>query len=459
MNSEIIYTALEFLQSKVDAVIVHHSLKKEFQVKFSENQIDNNKVWKNEELSVFMAKEGKTIGSLIPIPDTDEDLKKTLNSYLVSLEKLTPSPLYKDIYEGKPTYKSVNQNIYRDPNFEDISLEMPDIVNKAIDESVRNGSIRNAGIFLFGENSRHLVTSKGPDAKITNTYFEFNIRALDNGTDHTGTGNTAGAILSKAENQDKIIEVSKQAGETCKKMNYAKIGVSGIYDAIFSNYVSADILAALPHQADPLEVMFGYSGLKDKIGEQLAPDFVNIKDNPTKENGMEFNLFDFEGTPTQETKIIEKGVLKNFVHNTSTAIMSDTSSTGNSFLASSGGNMRILSSGFHGLEFESGSSTFDELVDYSSKPVIYVQNVWYKRYTNMIEGIFSAIPRDGLFLIKDGEWQPIKKLRISDNLYNVMKNIQAVGNDSRCVKWWDEHGPEWFPNVRVGDVTFSSATK
>ena len=55
-----------------------------------------------------------------------------------------------------------------------------------------------------------------------------------------------------------------------------------------------------------LTVLFGVSGLKDKVGEQLAPEFVTITDNPTKENGMNFQLFDFEGVPTQETTIIKK---------------------------------------------------------------------------------------------------------------------------------------------------------
>jgi PmbA protein len=459
MRKDVVYTILDYVKGKVDTAIVHLSNKNEFQVKFSENEIDTNKVWKFQEVEFFFEKDKKTVGSVLPIPDSENDLKKSLDNFIKSLSKLTPSPLYHDIYEGTPSYKQINESTYRDSKFDSISQDMPDIVNNAIDESKRHGALRNAGIFLYGENERHLVTSKGIDVKITNTYFEFNIRALDEGTDHTGTGNTAGSILSNQNSLNKITEVSKQAGETCKKMNNAKIGKSGVYDAIFSPYVSSDILSALPHQADPIAVLFGFSGLKDKIGEQLAPDFVTITDNPTKNNGMNFQLFDFEGCPTQETTVIEKGVFRNFIHNTSTAVLNESKTTGNSYLGSFMGNMRILATGFHGLDFYPGTATLDDLVEFSTKPVIYVQNDWYKRYTNTIEGIFSAIPRDGLFLIKNGEWHPIKKLRISDNLYNIMKNIQLVGKDTQCVKWWDEYGPEWFPSVRVGEVTFTSATK
>jgi PmbA protein len=110
------------------------------------------------------------------------------------------------------------------------------------------------------------------------------------------------------------------------------------------------------------------------------------------------------------------------------------------------------------LNFKPGNSTLDDLIGFNTKPVIYIQNSWYKRYTNQLEGIFSTIPRDGMFLIKNGEWHPIKKLRISDNLYNVMKNIQAVGKDIQNVKWWDEYS-DFYPHVRIADLNLTAATK
>ena len=242
-------------------------------------------------------------------------------------------------------------------------------------------------------------------------------------------------------------------------MNNAKQGESGKYDVNLSPNVSAQVLSALPAQAKPLLNLFGISGLKDKMGEQLAPDFVTITDNPMKEDSNVCNPFDFEGVPTQELPIVEKGILKNFVHNTSSAIMFDSKSTGNSFLGDfTGGGLKLLAPSTHSLYFKPGTSNLDDLISYNTKPVVYIQNTWYMRYTSTVEGIFSAVPRDGMFLIKNGEWQPIKKLRISENLYNVMKNIQAVGNDTQCVKWWDEYR-DWYPHVRIADVNLSSATK
>ncbi len=459
MNSEITQTILDYLEKKdVDAVIVHYRHERDRQIKFSENQIDTNKIWLNEAIDFFMAKDGKTIGAGIAIPDSDKQLMEILDKYYKTMLKLTPSPFYRDIFDGpQPTYPNLKSTKVRDPKFDSIALETPDLVNDSIEASLKAGSKRNAGTLFFGELERHLQTSKGINISFSQTYWDFNIRAMDEGTDQTGTGNIAGSILSE-EGPDLIRKLGQQAGETCKKMNNAKQGTAGTYDVILSPYVSANIFSELPSQANPIAVMFGYSGLKDKIGEQLAPDFVTITDHPTKEHGNVFNPFDFEGVPTKELPIIEKGILKNFVHNTSTALMFDAQSTGNSFLGDSGGGLRVLAPGNHALNFNPGTNTLDDLVDFNTKPVIYIQNTWYKRFTNQIEGIFSTIPRDGMFLIKNGEWQPIKKLRISDNLYNVMKNIQAVGNDTQCVKWWDEYH-DWYPHVRIADVHLTAATK
>lgn len=459
MVNEITGKVLDYLtQKELDAIVVHYRHEQDRQVKFSENQIDTNKVWFNEAIDFFIAKDGKTIGAAIAIPDTDEKLHAILDNYHKTLLKLSPNPLYRDIFDGpQPQYQSLPSNKVIDSKFDSISEEAPDLVNKAIDESLKAGAKRNAGILFFAKVDRHLMTSRGINASVSQTYWDFTIRALAEGTDQTGASNIAGSILS-TQGDELIQKMGRQAGETCKKMENARQGEAGTYDVILSPTVTGDIMSALPDQANPIAIMFGFSGLKDKIGQQLAPEFVSIVDNPIKEYGNVYNPFDFEGVATKQLPIIEKGVLKNFVHNTSTAKMFEAETTGNSFLGDFGGGLRLLGPNAHCLTFEPGTSSLDDLIAYNTKPVVYIQFSWYKRYTNMIEGIFSTVPRDGMFLIKNGVWEPIKKLRVSDNLYNVMKNIQDVGNDTQCVKWWDEQR-DWWPHVRVGDVKLTAATK
>ena len=74
--SDKVYIVLDYLKDKVDTAIVHLANRNEFQVKYSENQIDTTKTWNFEEIDFFIEKEKKTIGSSMPIPDTDDELKK-----------------------------------------------------------------------------------------------------------------------------------------------------------------------------------------------------------------------------------------------------------------------------------------------------------------------------------------------------------------------------------------------
>ena len=115
----------------------------------------------------------------------------------------------------------------------------------------------------------------------------------------------------------------------------------------------------------------------------------------------------------------------------------------------------------HNIVFEPGTQNFDEIMSECSEPTIYVTAAWYLRYTSRREGIFSIIPRDGMFLIENGEIkQPIRELRISGNMLEMLKNVIAMGNDQRQVRWWGETpAPVFVPHVLIKDVTFTSGSK
>ncbi len=58
---------------------------------------------------------------------------------------------------------------------------------------------------------------------------------------------------------------------------------------------------------------------KGKIGERVAPEFLSVYDDPGLFEGFVNSRYDAEGIPMQKTKIIEKGVLKNFLHSRESA--------------------------------------------------------------------------------------------------------------------------------------------
>ncbi|MDH4214154.1 MAG: TldD/PmbA family protein, partial [Candidatus Thorarchaeota archaeon] len=221
---------------------------------------------------------------------------------------------------------------------------------------------------------------------------------------------------------------------------------------------AADVSGQIPTQANPFLIMMGMSPLKDRIGEQIAPDFVTAYEDPLFEGGLGSTSFDWEGTPSKTITVIENGILKTLVHNTTTARMFDTESTGSSRLARMFMGMKMLLPGPSNIIFENGDQNFDELADVT-RPTIYVTCNWYSRFQNYQVGDFSTIPRDAMFIVKKGEMTPIKNMRISDNTMRMMANIDALGKDRTQVFWWEVRTPTFIPTMRIRDCRMTAATQ
>jgi PmbA protein len=73
---------------------------------------------------------------------------------------------------------------------------------------------------------------------------------------------------------------------------------------------------------------------------------------------------------------------------------------------------------------------------------LYLTNTWYTRFQNYAKGDFSTIPRDGIFLVENGEIkQSLKDLRLSDNALTMLGNIVGVSKERQHVHWWGEADP------------------
>ena len=106
-----------------------------------------------------------------------------------------------------------------------------------------------------------------------------------------------------------------------------------------------------------------------------------------------------------------------------------------------------------------GDSTLDEMFS-EIKRGIYVGNVWYTRYQNYREGLFSTICRDAILYIENGEVKgSLTNFRISDNMLRILNNIKLIGKEVYSVKWWDAPIPTYTPHIMVSDVNFTTAVK
>jgi PmbA protein len=153
--------------------------------------------------------------------------------------------------------------------------------------------------------------------------------------------------------------------------------------------------------------------------------------------------------PTQENVAIDKGVLKTYLYNTTMARKYKTKTTANA---------GIILPQPHNIILESGKLSKEKLFSQVQNGM-YITNIWYTRFQNYTTGDFSTIPRDGIFIIKDGEIaRPIKQLRISENMLNLLKNISGIANDVQQITSWEVHTPTFTPHILIDNVNITEPT-
>jgi PmbA protein len=195
-------------------------------------------------------------------------------------------------------------------------------------------------------------------------------------------------------------------------------------------------------------VMVQLSIFVEKIGEKVASEMVTLRDVPAAYS-MSNRVFDDEGVSTQENVIIEKGQLKTYLHNTSTAKIFKTKTTGNA---------GIVSPGPWNIEMDAGDMSREELLK-QVKQGLYLTNTWYTRFQNYKAGDFSTIPRDGIFQIENGEIkQSLKNIRLSDNALRMLNNITGISKERQHVHWWAEADPPSLsPFILMKDVQITTS--
>ncbi len=430
---------------RMDDAIANASRVLSYQVRFADNQIVITKRWSETSLDVFFVKDKKIIASELMNIDPNA-LDTSITQLAKFARSMKPNEEYRGISQGPFVYPTI-QDSY-DARFTDLGDKSIDLVEAAINAALEEGAKRTAGVFLYSIMEQFLATNKAVEAQTKSTSFELRIRAFVDDT-ASGQGLSVGRMLNTLDAES----VGTEAGQIATRAVGGKTCPTGKYNAILHPAVAADIIGANATAANPFSMEAGTSWLQDKIGTKIGSELVTITDDGHVPNGLGSSPFDAEGRPTQQTVLFDQGVSKGVIHNTSTAQKAGTESTGNAGLVSPSN---------HNIVFKPGTHSFDELLEEAStgdNPAIYVTNCWYKRFTSRLDGVFSVIPRDGMFLVEHGELtKPIRELRISDQMLRILANIIAMENNITQIRSWDVETPTFIPSILVQDVQFTAGT-
>ncbi|MDC3118619.1 TldD/PmbA family protein [Prochlorococcus sp. AH-716-K03] len=164
---------------------------------------------------------------------------------------------------------------------------------------------------------------------------------------------------------------------------------------------------------------------KNSIGDLISIPALNIYDDGLNDKNISSAPFDGEGTPTKKLSIINKGILKNFIHSESTAKIFNTTPTGHAGL----GSKVSVSPDWLVIERSNECSELNSSLDHKN----YEGEFVYIEELNAIhagvkasQGSFS-LPFDG-WLYKNGKKCSIESATVAGDIKYLLKNIINIEN-------------------------------
>ena len=411
-------------------------LNRNYQVRFSQNQVDISNKWRNIAGWLFVAVDRRLV--FTEINDFSRADKVVENTVKVA-RKSQENPEYGGIATGPFRYRASK------PDRKITELEDGgDLVQAGIEAAVKAGAKETAGVFWRYDEEHFLHTSGGVSATRRGANLYFSLRALRS-LEESGHGVECATRFADFHPE----RAGEKAGGIAKAVKKPAKGEAGKYDVVFDTLFLGSMIDQIGGRAGAFEVRAGLSPLKDKVGKAIASDIVTLYDDSTA-NTMGARPFDDEGVPSQRNVIVERGVLKTYLHNTSTAKLFSTRTTANAGLVAPGSNALVL---------EPGDRTKEELFE-QVRDGLYVTNTWYTRYQSYVTGDFSTIPRDGIFRIKNGKIAgSVKDLRLTDNILGLWQRMEALSKETQEVMWWGEvHVPTVVPYGLARQVGFTRSS-
>lgn len=409
----------------------------ETMVRFSNNQITVIDDLELKVCSIFVKVEARKAGTTIE-DLSQASLKAAARKVVAAAKNSPPADVYAPLPQGPFGYDPELQSsppVTTDPEV------LVSWTQGAIDAGLKEGAERMAGSLIASNGTYIMATSGDVTAESTGGSLEISLRAF--GKDHA-----SGHSVSIAPSDDMFApeRAGAEAGTYAKLAASPVKGEPGNFQAILGPLVFADLMNQLGRVSSAFAVDSGMSFLGGKLGQKVAPEWFYLYDDASLPHTYGSSAFDAEGLPTRRTEIIEDGVLRSYLHNSTTAKKHQTGSTSNAGL--------VAPRPFN-LEASPGTKEADELIAGVDSGIM-VTNAWYLRYQNYRTGDFSVIPRDAMFLIKKGEMAgSIKELRISENMLHLVGGIEEASRERKWVKWWEVRTPTLSPTVLVRDVRFT----
>jgi len=227
------------------------------------------------------------------------------------------------------------------------------------------------------------------------------------------------------------------------EFSYARKMKNTFKGELISGYVpSYELCFSIVEHANALDVLSGITYMTNMRNRKISTDKLTIIDDGTIPRGVNSSTFDDEGVPKQRITVVDRGILKNYLHNSYTAFIMHEKNNACAYRLNYQSNVLIMPSN---VIIVPGAQKTSEMIE-DTKKGIFID----------IGGLDIDITTGRMnspilygYLIEKGEvTSVIKSIFITNSVMELLKNISAVSKDYR-----QEPGLI-MPSIKISNVTF-----
>ena len=410
------------LELGLEAVEIYASTSESNTIKVDEGNLESYNVKKLFGVSIRGLLNGKM--GYVYTETLDDDTMEILLQQLLENVKLISSTEEEFMYASGATYQEVPnlESDYKNYSTAEKVAMLQDLEKKTLAVSPK---IVKVGYCQYSETSQkvQIMNSKGLDLSRSYSYTTTIVGPLAAEGDQTAMG-FAGDInpFFQQIEKDRIIKEATEAALAQLGAGFVK---TGKYPVVFKRDVATELLSAFSSVFTGEAALKKMTILADKVGEKIFGDNITIMDDPFYDDALVKSSFDDEGVPCKTKAVVEKGVFNGLLHSLKTAHYFHVAPTGNGFKMSTAGS---ISTEPTNLFIKEGNLSKDEIISTVEEGIYITEVNGLHAGLNPISGDFNV--QSSGYMIKNGKIdKPITLFVTSGNFFEMMKNIEAIGND------------------------------
>ncbi len=426
----------------VEDIVIRGKRIDSYVIKFHNNNISVCESRNNVILNIFIGVK-RRIAELTFHTLDEQVIIKELDKYLKAVNYLPEVEGYRNLPEDTVEYEEP-LNVFHPDDMDPI--KGINLIEGLINKITENNKVsRISGSLNMNLIKEVMKASNGRYCEERKTNFNLSVRGFRDDIDVSYQANSISTSLSSINTE----EITDEIKGTLTLSDKCETVTPGKYDLILSPLAVANLFGHFTELLSAYYIENNISPFVNSLGKKIAADLISLYDYPLMNGNPGAKVFDDSGEPTKNTDIIVNGALCTYLHNWITA---------GKFGAENTGHAGIFVPQPHSIILSEGDLKTEELFN-ECKHAIVISNVWYTRFQNYYEGIFSSLQRDVALLMDHGDIKTfLSGIRISEMVSNILLNVTSVAKERKWVMWWDHPYPSLVPYIMVKDVNITTAT-